>query len=172
MSDNVEGATKIFEEHAVFIRAAIHSQIKNHTRADDLFQDFFLSLVSKPIPEGIRDIKSYLYRAITNDIVDGSRRTEKYRARVKKYAESVNYAINKSGPENALIETEEINKMFKIIEGLLPRSEAQAIILRYKNNCSIKEVARKMCVNNRTVSRYISTGLSKIRKFLTIREGG
>jgi RNA polymerase sigma factor (sigma-70 family) len=71
----------------------------------------------------------------------------------------------KEKPENALIRTEEMSKMFELIEKRLPRSEAQAIVLRYRNHHTIKEVAEKMDVNSRSISRYISKGLSKIRQF-------
>ena len=167
---NVGRAAEIFSKYGDFILAAIRYQVGNDAQADDLFQDFFLSLVSRPIPAGIQNIKSYLYRAITNDIVDAARRVQKYQTRMQKYAECLDNSINKSCPENALIKKEEINKMFKLIEGRLPRSEAQAITSRFRNNFSIKEVAKKMHVNNRTVSRYISAGLSKVRQFFNSKK--
>lgn len=168
---NVERAAEIFSEYGDFILAVIRYQASNHALADDLFQDFFLFLVSKPIPQSIQNVKSYLYRAISNDIVDAARRVEKYQTRMHKYAECLNYSINKSTPENAIIETEQINKMFKLIEGCLPHSEARAIALRYRHNYSIKEVAEEIHVNRRTVSRYISAGLSKVRQFLAVKQG-
>jgi len=168
---NVARAAEIFSEYGDFIRAVIRYQVGNDSQADDLFQDFFLSLVAKPLPEGIQNVKSYLYRAITNDIVDAARRVEKYKTRMNKYAECLNYFINRNRPENALIGKEQTSKMFKLIEGRLRRSEAQAITLRYRNSYNIKEVAKTMHVNNRTVSRYISAGLSKVRQFLTEKQG-
>jgi len=168
---NVDHTAEIFSEYGDFILAVIRYQVGNDVQADDLYQDFFLSLVSRPIPAGIQNIKSYLYRAITNDIVDAARRVQKYQTRMHKYAECLDYSINKNTPENALIRVEEINKMFKLIGGRLPHSEAQAITSRFRNNFSIKEVAKKMHVNNRTVSRYISAGLSKVRQFLSVKKG-
>jgi RNA polymerase sigma factor (sigma-70 family) len=162
---NVARAAEIFSKYGDFIRTVIYYRVKNDAQANDLFQDFFLSLVSRPLPAGIRNVKSYLYRAITNDIVDAVRRVEKYKTRMDKYAECFNYSVNKNGPENAL------NEMFRLIEGRLRHSEAQAITLRYRNSYNIKEVAKKMHVNNRTISRYISAGLSKVRQFLTVKRG-
>ncbi len=167
---NVDRAAEIFSKYGDFILAVIRYQVGNDAQADDLFQDFFLSLASRPIPARIQNIKSYLYRAITNDIVDAARRVQKYQTRMQKYAECLDYSINKNTPENALIKKEEINKMFKLIEGRLPRSEAQAITFRFRNNFNIKEVAKKMDVNNRTVSRYISAGLSKVRQFFNSKK--
>ena len=168
---NVDRAAEIFSKYEDFILAVIRYRVGNDGQADDLFQDLFLSLVSKPIPPGIQNIKSYLYKAITNDIIDAARRVEKYKSLMHKYAEYFDYSINKDTPKNALIEKEEINKMFKLIQGRLPRSEAQAITLRFGNNFNIKEIAKKMQVNSRTVSRYISVGLSKVRQLFSVKKG-
>jgi RNA polymerase sigma factor (sigma-70 family) len=163
---NVDCAAEIYSKHGEFILSVIRYHAGNNNEAGDLFQDFFLYLVSKPIPPNVRNVRGYLYRAITSEIIDASRRVKSYQARMEKYARNLNYSINKNSPENVLIEFEEINKMFKLIEGQLPHSEAQAVTLRYKSDRSIREVAREMCVNDRTVSRYISAGLSKFRQFL------
>jgi len=164
---NVDRADEIYSEHGEFILSVIRYHAGNNNEADDLFQDFFLYLVSKPIPPNVQNIRGYLYRAITSEIINASRRVKSYKAHIEKYARNLNNSINKNTPENVLIEIEEINKMLKLIESHLPHSEARAITLRYKSNWSIRAVARKMHVNNRTVSRYISSGLSKFRQFLT-----
>jgi len=84
------------------------------------------------------------------------------------YSTGQKAAVKTPGPVwvPTTIETEEMNKMFKLIEGCLPRSGAQAITLRYRNNYNTKEIARKMRVNKRTVHRYISIGLNKARQLL------
>lgn len=168
---NLSAATKIFTEYWDFIRAVIRYKVGNETQADDLCQDFFLSLVSNPVPPRVQNIKSYLYRAITNDIVDAARRVERYQTQIHRYAERLKYSTIEYSSENTLIETEEMNKMFELIEKRLPRSEAQAVALRYRNNHDIEEVAEKMRVNKRSVSRYISIGIGKIRQFLTVNQG-
>jgi DNA-directed RNA polymerase specialized sigma24 family protein len=47
----------------------------------------------------------------------------------------------------------------------------KAILLRYRNQFEIEEVAREMSIKPRSVSRYISVGLKKIRRILNIQEG-
>jgi len=162
-------ASELLTEHGNFIRAVIRSQVKNEDQAEDIFQDFFLSLVYKPIPKGVKNIKSYLYRAITNDIVDAVRQVERYRVRIHEYSKQFTNSINNTSPENALIKKEQLDKMFALIKGRLPNSESQAIFLRYRKHHSPKEVAEKMGVNDRSVSRYICVGLRKIRQLLTAK---
>jgi len=164
----VDIAAKVFGEYGDFIHAVIRCKVRNEAQADDLFQDFFLSLVSRPPPAEIQNLKGYLYRAITNDIIDAIRRTEKYQSRIHRYAERSRHPVAKHNPENDLIAVEEMNKIFKLIERRLRYSEAKAIILRYRNHYEIEEVAGKMHVSSITIRGYISDGLKKIRKFLRV----
>jgi RNA polymerase sigma factor (sigma-70 family) len=161
-------AAKIFAEHSDFIYAIICHKVRDKVQADDIYQDFFLSLVARPVPAGIKDIRSYLYRAITNDIIDANRRVERYQVRMRKYAEVCNYVTNNNTPEKTLIA--EDGEIFKLIGRCLPSSEARAITLRFKNNRDITEVAAKMSVDKRSVSRYISAGLKKVRHFLRTKK--
>jgi RNA polymerase sigma factor (sigma-70 family) len=169
--NNVGIATEIFTEYRDFIHMVICSQVKNKSRADDLFQDFFLSLVSKPIPQNVKNIKSYLYKAICNDIVDTQRQIERYKAQIHKYKERCNFSINNTEPENALIKDEQRNKMFELIKGRLTSSQSQAIALRYVTNYTIKEVAEEMGVKSTSVSRYICTGLRRMRQSFKSKRG-
>jgi len=168
---NVGAAAEIVSEYNDFIHMVISSQVKNKSRVDDIFQEFFLSLVSKPIPHNVKNIKSYLYRAISNDIVDTQRQMENYKEKIKKYREKCNFSINKSKPEDALLRDEQKNKVFELIKVRLTSSQSQAIALRYGTNHTIKEVAQEMGVKSTSVSRYICTGLRKMCQFFEAKRG-
>lgn len=169
-TDNHKGgldiASKVFEEYGDFIYAVITCKVSNESRADDLFQDLFLSFVYKPPPLNIQNIKGYLYRAIINDITDSARRVERYQALTRRYAERLRHFKSENNPENVLIEAEETDKICKLIQRRLRNSEAEAILLRYRSHLKTKEVAAKMGVNSGSVRKYIYKGLKKIRRFL------
>ncbi len=162
-------AAKVFGQYGDFIHTVIRCKVRNEAMVDDLFQDFFLSIVSKPPPPSLRNIKGYLYRALIHDIIDAVRCMERYEGHIRKYGNKLNCSINKNGFEDALIEKEELDRLFALIRERLPESESEAIALRYRDSHSIKEVAKKMGVEKRTVSSYISVGLKKIRQLLTIK---
>ncbi len=170
--EGVGKAAEIFDEYGDFIYSVIRCQTRNDTQANDLFQDFFLSVAFKPPPPDVRNIKRYLYKAIIHDIVDAVRRVENYQTKVRRYADDIRPSTIKDKPENILIDSEEMDRMFELIRLQLPRSEAMAITLRYKNGHDIAEVAEKMEVDTRTISRYISVGLSKVRQFFSVQEQG
>ena len=169
VSINIALAMEIFKEHGDFIRTIIRFHVNNETEADDLFQDFFLFLVSKPIVEEVHNIRGFLYRMISDKARDASRRIKSYQGRLRRYAEHHKYIVEYC-PEDTVIEVEETNKMFNLIWRNLPANEARAVTLRYRHNCDVPEVADKMGIKPRSVSRYVSVGLRKARHIFGINE--
>jgi RNA polymerase sigma factor (sigma-70 family) len=167
---NVERAAEVFDEHGDFIRSVIHFHVRNKTEAEDLFQDLFLSIVARPIPEEVRNVKGFLYKLITDTIKDAYRRIIRYQTRIHRYAE-YHLRIIESHPAAGPINVEEYKKMLDLIEEHLPTKEALAIKLRYKDNCKMEDVAEKMGVTTRSVSRYVSIGLKKIGHVLEKKQG-
>jgi DNA-directed RNA polymerase specialized sigma24 family protein len=60
--------------------------------------------------------------------------------------------------------------MFELIRRHLPKNEATAMALRYKDNYNIHETAKKMDVKPKSVSRYLSVGTKKLRQVLGVGE--
>ncbi|KPK41893.1 MAG: hypothetical protein AMJ78_04210 [Omnitrophica WOR_2 bacterium SM23_29] len=152
------------------MRSIIIYHVDDKSLADDIFQDFFLSLATRPIPKNVKNIKAYLYRSITNDIIDIKRGASRRKARIYKYAEHSNYDVMKNNPEQILVREEEFKKMFTALEKHVTRSEAKALKLRYREGRDISEVAVRMKIKPRSVSRYLSIGINKIRKAISSTE--
>jgi RNA polymerase sigma factor (sigma-70 family) len=165
-------AAEIFDKYGDEIRAIIHFNVKDKSRADDIFQEFFVSIVNKPIPSGIQDIRAYLYRAVTNDVIDVSRQIKCHQDHIQKYAECLKHSVIQEDPQNTAIQTENTKKMFYLIESRLPKREAQVVIQRYGQGFSTKDTAKKMSVNKRIVSRYLTAALKKMREFIPKDEDG
>lgn len=164
--ENVHRASEIFAEYGDFIYNVILSKTRDQTITNDLYQDFFLSLVSKPIPEDVKNIKSYLYKSITHDVFDSTRRLQRYRKLMDKYIENSDFPINNTNPANAPIVEDKIEKVLSVVRGCLSPTEAKAITLRYRKGCSNKDIAKRLGVKKDSVSRYICMGLKKIRQIL------
>ena len=159
-------AAEIFDRYGDEIRAIIHFNLKDKSKADDIFQDFFVSIVRKPIPQDIQDIKAYLYRAVTNDVIDVSRQKKCHQEHIKRYAECCKHFIITEDPQTIAIQMEDTKKMFQLIESRLPKREAQVVLQRYGQGFSTTDTAEKMNVNKRNISRYLSIALKKMRKFV------
>jgi RNA polymerase sigma factor (sigma-70 family) len=135
---------------------------------DDLFQEFFLVLIAKPVPANVENVKSYLYRAVTNTVIESARRRAREERCLKKHIEDVRISINNRTPQSAIIGREERESVFRHLAAQLRHREAEAVLLRYRDNCSIGEIADKMGVDRRTVSHYLSEGLRQLRRVSAI----
>ena len=162
----VRVAAEIFDIYGDEIRAIIHFNVKDTSKADDIFQDFFMSIVRKPIPLDIQDIKAYLYRAVINDVIDFSRKKKCHQDHIQKYAQCRKHFIMTEDPQTIAIQTEDTNKMLQLIKSRLPKREAEVVIQRYGQGFSTTDTAEKMCVNKRIVSQYLSIALKKMREFV------
>jgi RNA polymerase sigma factor (sigma-70 family) len=129
-----------------------------------------VSIVRKPIPPNIQDVKGYLYRAVTNDVIDVSRHKKCHKDHIEKYAQSRKHSIITEDPQNIAIKMEDTKRMFQLIESRLSKREAEVVLQRYGQGFSIKDTAKKLQVEKRNVSRYLSVALKKMREFIPQNE--
>ena len=162
-----EEVYRIYRDNGLFIRRVIQFHLGNSPDSEDVFQSFFLRLLEKPIPkkEAINQ-RSYLYRMITNNIVDEVRRTRAYRNYVSRYSGIMLHNGHVYDPSEKIAQEDEINFIMHIIDNCLPAHIAVALRLRYQENHSSDQIAQKLSVKRKTVIKYLSEGLKKLREML------
>lgn len=163
LSSNLSRARELFKEHGNFLRIIISLHIGNESDADDFFQELFLFFILRPLPENISSIKGLLNKIVADRAKDFYRKKSGYKRRINRYAKLIENKDIDSYPEIMLIEKEETEKMFRLIRRNLPAKEAQAVTLKFKYGYNNKEISNKMEINSRSVSRYISVGLNKVK---------
>ncbi|HUW17927.1 MAG TPA: sigma-70 family RNA polymerase sigma factor [Sedimentisphaerales bacterium] len=168
---NVELATQVFAQYGHFIRSMIRFQVEDEAEAEDLFQDFFLYLIAKPVPPHIKNVRGFLCKVVSDRVRDALRGINRYRAQIQAYAKP-NSPVSEDLPEDVLVEVEEARKMFELIERRLPTNEALAVTLRYRENHGLTEIAQKIGIKPRSASKYVSLGLKKIRCVFTVKREG
>jgi RNA polymerase sigma factor (sigma-70 family) len=165
----VQLARKLFAEQGEFIRSVVRYATHNDEYIDDLVHELFLFFVAKPIPEDILNIRGYLYKVIHDKVTDWHRAQKRYKSKIQHYREI------KEKEQAAVCRQTELHEnaqqILDLIGKHLSRTEVRAILLRYQHQYAIEEVAKEMNIKSRSVSRYISVGLKKIRRFLNSQEG-
>ncbi len=165
-SRGVERASKIIAEYGDMIRAIIRSQLFDQSKADDVFQDFFVSLAERPIPEHIEGIAGYLRRAIMRDIIDAGRRAGHERVRLCRYAQRRRTFSFRDDPSKNALRSELIGMLGRLARNQLRKRESQAIVYRFLCNYDTGLAAKLMGVDKRTVSRYVSIGIKRLRQHM------
>jgi RNA polymerase sigma factor (sigma-70 family) len=162
--EKAESAGKIIVEYESFIRLIMRAQNISNMNEDDLFQDFYLSLVTNPIPENVNNIKSFLYRAIINHLSRSAQRIKAYEKKIQHFRKNCDFKVNKIDSAcTLLIRAESDSKIFEFIKENTPKKKYMAILLRYRDGYSINEIADTMGIKYSSARRYLSTGLRKIR---------
>ncbi len=171
--DKVRYAAQIYEEHGAFIKKVIEFKVKNKALADDLYQDFFLTLIRKPLPNPVTNIRGFLYNMVTHDILDATRRLMLYRQNMKKYAHHDQFLKRQTADsKESGIASEHVHNMLKNVKIHISPREEQALRLRFQEHCGPVETATRMGVKPQTVNRYVSMGLDKIRQTLEVQDKG
>ena len=171
VEERIKLAEQLFSEYGGFIRSVIRFFIHEQTVQEDVYQELFVFFIRKPVPEDVQNIKGFLYRVIADRIKDLKRKQTRYNNRLVKYAESINPSVESD--ENGVftvIQREQAEKVYAVLEEYLTENEARAITLRYKHDLDIHETAEVMDVQPKTVSRYVCIGLKKIRDVFKKRE--
>jgi len=158
-------AAEIFGRYGDEIRAIIAHNVKDRSKADDVYQDFFISLVNQPVPPHVKDIEAYFYRAITRDVIDLSRRAGTHRENIRKYAESRDYTLIRDDLRDLLVTTDEAQKVFQLVAQRIPYRKAVVVAQRYGQRYGSSEVPEKSHIDKRTVYRYLSIARKKMREF-------
>lgn len=165
-------ATNIFHEYGDDIRDMIRFSVRDEGLAEDIYQDLFLSLVSAKLPPMIRNMRRFLYRAITNDVISMARRSRRRHELMKLYAQDYRAAESEeSGPGEQMIQNERREQVFSQLEKHLCPSEYRAVLWRFQRGGDNQEAADELGIKKRSFIRYLCAGLKKMRQLDWSEEG-
>lgn len=167
--DNAKKARLIFEEHGSFILGVLESQVGIHD-AQDLYQNLYTSILTHPIPDSIKNIKSYLYRAAVNDVIDFKRKKSNQILRINEYSEHLRADRCQDDPANITELKDIINHTFKIIEENLPEKICRSLKLKLRNQLDYREISEEMGIKIDTVKKYVYRGLKNAQAILKTEE--
>lgn len=162
---STEEIERIYEEDGDFIRKVIRARVGNQLDTNDVFQNLFLHLLEKPIPNDVTNRRGYLYRVITNNVINEFHRAMAYKKRIGRYSYISSSKAKDFGsdPHETIAQAEEVDGIMHIIDSKLPSQVATALKLRYKNDYTNSAIAQTMFVKKDTGRKYIHRGLRGLR---------
>jgi RNA polymerase sigma-70 factor (ECF subfamily) len=169
--DAARRISELFIAHEDFIRTVVRFQAGDRFDEEDVVQSFYLMLLSRSLPPGIGHLRSYLYKAVTHHVADLARHGSRYRRHLKIYARQRRISINMRPTANAIEEKEQGTAAVAYMVRHLRDRQAEAFTLKYRDGYSIAEIAQRMGVNKRTVSRYLCDAVRTLREILQSNEG-
>lgn len=166
-SGDVRKAGNIFREHFDFLQALAH--FKSPENAEDILQDFFLSLILKPPPADTKNMRSYLYRSLINDVKDYHRKEKIHQQKIRNLRD---YLIQKSNfslvsaPDLGLSRKEQVNRIFRVVNTRLAPHIRITFNLRYNQGYKISEISIMTGVKKNVIRVYLASARKKIRHWI------
>jgi len=169
-SDDMQNVSEIFAEHGDFLMCILKSKFSPQMDMDleDLFQDLFVSLAERPVSSDIKCVKSYLFRAINNDIKDQYRKARTYRSHKCSYQHfrKREHRSKLEDPANQIEYKDLLQHIEMKISRHLPEHEANTVTQKLLLGNSVTEGSDNLNIQKRSYSRYLCTGLKRLRKLL------
>ncbi len=157
---DLEAFNRLYDKYKSLVYGYLYKRINNRTDVDDIFQDVFLRLHhSRSRYKSAFPFKPWLFAVTRNSLIDF------FRKKKKEYNDAPLDSLDMNSP--ALQFEDKYN-----IDGLLPKdavlntNQRQAIILRYGEDFSFEEIARRLETSSSNARQLVSRALKRLRRFI------
>lgn len=130
----------------------------NGVEVDDICQDVYVRVCEAALQEIPRSPKPFMFMIARNLVIDELRRGRVVPIDTAIDLELLNIAADTPLPDQNIIAREEIRKLQNALDELPPRCR-EAIVLRKIEDVPRREIAIRMGIAEKTVSRHITEGI-------------
>lgn len=145
------------------LRAFLARRTRSATDAEDLAQEAFLRLLRMNDSNGIRCIKSFLFKTATNLARDRVRRSHTRMMRGAVSANEIDLPDAGSEPSKNLESMQTAAAFTRALNELRP-STRQAFLLYRLEACSQAEIARRMGISVSMVEKHVGAAMAALQR--------
>lgn len=158
-----EALSRIYQKYVNSLLSLAMGLLNNPHEAEDVVQDVFVSFAKSAGSFGLRgSLKAYLAQSVVNRARDRLRRERASQRRTGKYA-TVTPAPGKA--DQSLVYSERCERLSRALADL-PGDQREAVLLKVKQNMTLRQIAKLQDVSISTVHGRYRYGLEKLRALL------
>jgi RNA polymerase sigma factor (sigma-70 family) len=131
---------------------------RNKDDVDDLCQDVYVRVCEAALKEIPRSAKSFVFTVARNLVLDEMRREHIVPIDAASDLELLGIAAETPAPDQSVIAREELRLLQAALDDLPPRCR-EAVVMRKIEDLSRREIAARMNIAEKTVSRHITEGI-------------
>ena len=166
---------RLFNEHGVALRRFLLARLGTSADLDDIAQDVFERLariddLEQRIPPGGPGGRTFIYTTANNLIVDMERRKAVRHRHQQAERQGVEEHSFSAAPDAMVEGIRTADALEKAILKL-PKKWRQAFVMHRFNQMSYKQIAGKMNLSVRTVEKYVSVALARVRTAVEKSQG-
>jgi RNA polymerase sigma-70 factor (ECF subfamily) len=158
-----EALSRIYEKYVNNLLSVAMGLLNDPHDAEDVVQDMFVSFAQSAGSFGLKgSLKAYLAKSVVNRARDRLRRGRSLDSRMGKYATT---SPDASPANEPLVYSERCERLSRALAEL-PYEQREAVVLKVKQNMTLKEIAKLQGVSISTVHGRYRYGLDKLRVLL------
>jgi RNA polymerase sigma factor (sigma-70 family) len=157
----VEG---LFARHRDALQTFFYRRIRTKSDAADLAQEVYLRMLRVADTDEIRNPAAYLYAVAGNLLRENAAKDRRQGAAIEVEEDDPAQQLSES-PEwgDKLDARRRVERLRAVLKQLPPKCAA-ALILRYRYELSVQEIAERLEVSTYMVKKYLGQGLSLCRR--------
>jgi RNA polymerase sigma factor (sigma-70 family) len=164
----------LFERHKQKIYTSIYLFVRNHAKADDIFQEVFIKVIDR-LREGRYNEEDkflpWVMRIARNYCIDDYRNNKRngvvHNTEEKDYFKSIPSSITTG--EEEIVSTQTCFQLQELLSQL-PEEQREVIIMRHYYGLKFNEIAEETGTNINTVLGRMRYALSNLRKMVKEQE--
>ena len=154
---------RVFDDYYNPLCNFVSHFLGNNNRSEDIVQDVFLNLWKNRDNITLNDnIKSYLFQATKNKMLEYLRKEKSYRERVEKLQNQPDLSAGEDELANKLMQLESINQSLRH----LPSKCREVFVLHKFKGLSYTEIADKKKISVKTVENHMLKAIKLLRSHL------
>jgi RNA polymerase sigma-70 factor (ECF subfamily) len=158
-----EALSRIYEKYVNSLLSLAMGLLNDPHEAQDVVQDVFVSFANSAGSFGLRgSLKAYLAKSVVNRARDRLRRGRALQRRMSKYATA---HANAGQADQPLVYSERCDRLSRALAEL-PYEQREAVLLKVKQDMTLKQIAKLQGVSVSTVHGRYRYGLEKLRALL------
>ena len=158
-----EALSRIYEKYVNSLLSLAMGLLNDPHEAEDVVQDTFVSFANSADSFGLKgSLKAYLARSVVNRARDRLRSGRALHRRMSKYA---TVPVNAGEADQSLVYNERCEQLSRALTAL-PYQQREAVLLKVKQDMTLKEIAEFQGVSVSTVHGRYRYGLEKLRALL------
>lgn len=177
-AQGASGETAMSEIRAWFVREVLplegvliqflNRSGRSRSDIEDLRQEVYMRVCAAAHDEMPRHVKALVFTAARNLLIDRVRREQIVSIEFMENLDVLNVAIEEPAIDRAIIAREELRRLQAALDKL-PERERAVLVMQKIDGLSVREIAERLGVSERTVKRSLSEGVRALAD-LMLRE--
>ncbi len=158
-----EALARIYEKYVHLLLSVAMGLLNDSHEAEDVVQDVFVSFAWNPADFRLRgSLKAYLATCVVNRVRD---RMRSERSRQRRMEQCVTRQMDAGSADRSLVYSERCQRLSRALAEL-PYEQREVVVLKIKQEMTLREIARLQGVSISTVHGRYRYGMVKLRALL------